>query len=107
MFHWTSEFWNSSHPLVSVDSASPVTRVQPVAGSPGTHFGASTAVVPVLHQTAYIAITAFLINLVIAVVLTVVARLVHLPEGTDETQPAHYTADPEEAPVPVPVKTAP
>ena len=80
---------------------------QPVAGSPGTHFGASTAVVPVLHQTAYIAITAFIINLVIAVVLTVVARLVHLPEGTDETQPAHYTADPEEAPVPVPVKTAP
>jgi solute:Na+ symporter, SSS family len=80
---------------------------QPVAGSPGTHFGASTAVVPVLHQTAYIAITAFLINLVVAVVLTVVARLVHLPEGTDETQPAHYTADPKEAPVPVPVKSAP
>ena len=34
MFHWTVEFWNSSHPLVSVDSASPVTSVQPVAGSP-------------------------------------------------------------------------
>jgi len=80
---------------------------QPVAGSPGTHFGASTAVVPLLHQTAYIAITAFGINLVVAVVLTAAARLLHLPEGTDETQPAHYTADPEEAPVQVPVKTAP
>jgi solute:Na+ symporter, SSS family len=80
---------------------------QPVAGSPGTHFGASTAVVPVLHQTAYIAITAFLINLVVAVALTAAARLLHLPEGTDETQPAHYTADPEGAPVPVPVETAP
>jgi SSS family solute:Na+ symporter len=80
---------------------------QPAAGAPGTHFGASTAVVPVLHQTAYIAISAFVINLVVAVVLTVVARLVHLPDGPDETQPAHYTADPEEAPVTVPVKSAP
>jgi SSS family solute:Na+ symporter len=80
---------------------------QPVAGAPGTHFGASTAVVPVLHQTAYIAISAFVINLFVAVVLTVAARLLHLPDGTDETQPAHYTADPEEAPVPVPVKSAP
>jgi solute:Na+ symporter, SSS family len=80
---------------------------QPVAGEPGTHFGASTAVVPVLHETAYIAITAFGINLVVAVVLTAASRLLHLPDGTDETQPAHYTADPEEGPVPVPVKTAP
>jgi SSS family solute:Na+ symporter len=80
---------------------------QPVAGSPGTHFGASTATVPLLHQTAYIALTAFVINLVVAVVLTWVFRLLRLPEGTDETQPAHYTADPEDAPVPVPVKAAP
>jgi SSS family solute:Na+ symporter len=80
---------------------------QPVAGEPGTHFGASTAVVPVLHETVYIAITAFVVNLLVAVVLTFAARLLRLSPGTDETQPAHYLADPEEGPLPVPVKTAP
>jgi SSS family solute:Na+ symporter len=81
---------------------------QPAAGEPGTHFGASTAVVPLLHQTAYIAITAFVINLAVAVVLTFAARLLHLPGGTDETQPAHYTADPQGAPAPAaPVPAAP
>jgi SSS family solute:Na+ symporter len=79
---------------------------QPVAGEPGTHFGASTAVVPVLHETVYIAITAFLVNLVVAVVLTFAARLLRLSPGTDETQPAHYLADPEETPVSESVKAA-
>jgi hypothetical protein len=45
---------------------------QPVPGVPGSHFGASTAVVPVLGHTAYIAVTAFVLNLVVALVLTVV-----------------------------------
>ena len=35
--------------------------------------------------------------------LTLIFNAVHLPAGTDETQPAQYTADPEEAPVTVPV----
>src|SRR5262249_35575573 len=43
---------------------------QPVPGTAGTHFGASTAVLPGLHQTVYIAVTAFVINLVVSVVLT-------------------------------------
>ena len=41
--------------------------------------------------------------------LTVVFRLVKLHAGTDETAPAHYTADPEptaEAAVPVTTVTA-
>jgi solute:Na+ symporter, SSS family len=80
---------------------------QPVPGSAGTHFGASTAVVPVLHQTLYIAVTAFVINLVVSVVLTLVLRALRAPAGTDETQPADYLADPAPAPVRVPVKTAP
>jgi SSS family solute:Na+ symporter len=78
---------------------------QPVAGDPGSHFGASTAMVPGLGHTAYIAITAFVINLVVTVVLTAVFRAVKLPDGTDETQPAHYTADPEDAAAPVPAGT--
>jgi solute:Na+ symporter, SSS family len=79
--------------------------LQPVAGVAHSHFGASTAPVPLIHQTMYIAFTAFVINLVIAVVLTLVFRAAKLPEGTDETQPANYTADPE-APAPVPVAAA-
>jgi SSS family solute:Na+ symporter len=78
-----------------------------VTGSAGTHFGTPTAVVPVLHQTVYIAVTAFVINLVVSVVLTLVLRALRAPAGTDETQSADYLADQAPAPVPVPVKTAP
>jgi solute:Na+ symporter, SSS family len=51
-----------------------------------------------LNHTVYIALTALVINLVVAVVLTLVFRLVKLPAGTDGTVPAHYLADPEGAP---------
>ena len=81
---------------------------QPVPGTAGSHFGASTAVVPVLHQIVYIAVTAFVINLVVSVVLTLVLRAVRAPAGNDETRPADYLADREpEPPAPVPVKAAP
>jgi hypothetical protein len=40
---------------------------------------------------------AFIINLVVAVVLTVAFRALRLAEGSDETSPASYTADPEQA----------
>ncbi|HEU5388572.1 MAG TPA: sodium:solute symporter [Streptosporangiaceae bacterium] len=80
----------------------------PVPGVPGSHFGASTATVPILNHTAYIAVTALVINVVIAVVLTVAFRLARLPAGTDETAPAHYVADPDGTPgTPVPVTTLP
>jgi SSS family solute:Na+ symporter len=66
----------------------------PAPGVPGSHFGASTANVPGLNHTVYIALTALVINLVVAVLLTAVFRLANLPAGTDETAPAHYHADP-------------
>jgi solute:Na+ symporter, SSS family len=69
---------------------------QPVAGEPGTHFGASTAIVPGLGHTAYIAVTAFVLNLVVAVLLTWVFRALKLPGGADETRPEQYVADPED-----------
>jgi solute:Na+ symporter, SSS family len=77
----------------------------PAPGTPNSHFGASTANVPVFNHTVYIALTAFVINLVVAAVLTVIFRLAKVPAGTDETASANYTADPEGAPgaaVPVP-----
>ncbi len=58
------------------------------------NFGGSTAEIPGLGQMGYIAITAFVLNLVVTVVLTLVMRyLVKAPEGTDATIPADYFAD--------------
>jgi solute:Na+ symporter, SSS family len=66
----------------------------PAPGVPGSHFGASTAIVPGLNHTVYIALTALVINLVVAAALTVVFRLAKVPTGTDETTPGQYLADP-------------
>jgi SSS family solute:Na+ symporter len=43
-----------------------------------------------------------LINLIVAVVLTVIFRAAKVPQGADETLPHQYTADPGEAAVPAP-----
>ena len=59
----------------------------------GHHFGASTAPVPFWGEKWYIAATAFVINVVIAVVLTLIFKAVRLPAGADETQRAHYVAE--------------
>ncbi|MEP7024079.1 MAG: sodium:solute symporter [Actinomycetota bacterium] len=75
----------------------------PVPGQANSHFGGSTALV--FGHTVYIAVVALIINLVIAVVLTLVFRVFRLPAGTDETQPGHYTADPETGP-PAPAPAA-
>jgi solute:Na+ symporter, SSS family len=73
----------------------------PVAGQANSHFGGSTATI--LGHTMYIAIAAFVINVVVSVVLTAVFRAVRLPAGADETSPASYEADAEPVAVPVPV----
>jgi SSS family solute:Na+ symporter len=66
----------------------------PAAGVPGSHFGGSTANVPIFNHTVYIALTALVINLVVAAALTGVLRLAKIPAGVDETLPGHYLADP-------------
>jgi SSS family solute:Na+ symporter len=65
-------------------------------GGGQAHFGASTA--PVFGHVTYIAITALVVNLVVAVVLTLIFRAIRLPNGYDETRPAHYSADPVDGP---------
>jgi solute:Na+ symporter, SSS family len=65
----------------------------PVPGTPGSHFGGSTAPIPFFGQNGYIALTAFVINLIVAIVLTLIFRAAKLPAGTDETQPHHFVAD--------------
>jgi SSS family solute:Na+ symporter len=76
-------------------------------GGGQAHFGASTA--PVFGHVIYIAIAAFILNLAVAIVLTPIFRAIKLPAGTDETLPAHYTADPADGPaaaVPAPAATS-
>jgi len=65
----------------------------PVPGRPGSHFGGPTATVPILGQKAYIALTAFALNVVVVVVLTAVFRASHVPAGTDGTVVDDYVAD--------------
>jgi solute:Na+ symporter, SSS family len=45
-------------------------------------------------HTFYIGLSAIVLNLVVAVVLTLIFRAVRVPEGTDETSPLEYRADP-------------
>jgi len=53
-------------------------------------------------HTVYIGLSAIILNIAIAVILTLVLRAARVPEGADETLPHQYTADPAQAPAPVP-----
>ncbi|MGZ4579661.1 MAG: monocarboxylate uptake permease MctP [Nocardioidaceae bacterium] len=65
----------------------------PVVGEPGSHFGGPLAVVPFTDTKGYIALTAFVINLVVAVLATALLRLLNVAEGTDQTRASDYHAD--------------
>ena len=64
----------------------------PAPGVPGSHFGGSTANVPGFNHTVYIALTALVINLVVAAVLTAVFRLAKLRPAW--TRPCAATTTP-------------
>jgi SSS family solute:Na+ symporter len=65
-----------------------------------SHWAASTDLE--FGHTVYIGLTAILLNIAIAIVLTLIFRAVRVPQGADETLPHHYTADPVDAPAPTP-----
>ncbi|HEX3711394.1 MAG TPA: sodium:solute symporter [Trebonia sp.] len=71
-----------------------------VASPTSSHWAGSSDIE--FGHTVYIGISAVILNLVIVVVLTPVLKAVRAPEGPDETLPHQYTADPEDAPAPVP-----
>ena len=76
----------------------------PAPGEPGTHFGASTDILPVINHTIYIGLTGLVINLVISVLLTLLFRAVKLPGRLGRDAAGAFVADPEPAtakPVPV------
>jgi solute:Na+ symporter, SSS family len=58
-----------------------------------SHFGSSLATVPGFDKLGYIALTALVINVAVAVVLTLVLRAVRTPPGRDQTTPDDYYAD--------------
>jgi solute:Na+ symporter, SSS family len=57
------------------------------------HFGASLDEVPFIGDKGYIAMTAFVLNLLVAVVVTFALRAMKTPDGVDETEPSDYHAD--------------
>ncbi len=57
------------------------------------HFGGPLAVFPGTDTKVYIAVIAFVANLLVAAVLTVVFRALGVGEGTDQTQADDYIAD--------------
>jgi SSS family solute:Na+ symporter len=64
--------------------------VNPVTGA---HFGGSLANIPGIAQLGYIAMTAFVLNLVVATVVSVALNAAKVPNGIDETIKGDYFAD--------------
>jgi solute:Na+ symporter, SSS family len=77
----------------------PNAKIKLVDGEPVTtvhgmrHFGSSIADFPFTNTKVYIAASALVINVVVAVVLTVIFRAIKAPEGTDGTEPEDYRSD--------------
>lgn len=57
------------------------------------HFGGPLVTFPGTDTQVYIALVAFLVNLLVAIVLTVVFRAIRLAEGVDRTRAQDYYAD--------------
>jgi SSS family solute:Na+ symporter len=64
--------------------------INPVTGG---HFGGSLALIPGMEKMGYIAVTAFVLNVGIAVVLSGLLNAARVYNGSDETIPFDYFAD--------------
>lgn len=64
-----------------------------VASAATDHFGGSLAEIPGLGDMGYIAMTAFALNLVTLVAVTLVLNALKVPNGSDVTKPGDYHAD--------------
>jgi len=72
-----------------------VAYLQPSPSNPDVqHFGSLTALPPFAETTkVYIAVTAFVLNLAVAALATLLLRAGQVPEGRDSTRPDDYYAD--------------
>jgi solute:Na+ symporter, SSS family len=75
-----------------------------VSSPTASHWAGSSDIV--FGHSIYIGISAVVLNLVIAVVLTVILNAVKVPGGADETLPHQYTAEPEAEPALAPAGVA-
>jgi SSS family solute:Na+ symporter len=57
------------------------------------HFGGSIAAFPFTSVTVYIGISAFVVNAVVTVVLTLILKAVRVKDTSDTTRPSDYGAD--------------
>ena len=64
-----------------------------VASPTQAHFGGSAAAIPGIGQPGYIGLTAFVLNVAVTMVLTLVLKAATAAEGMDATSPGDYTAD--------------
>ena len=65
----------------------------PKVGDPGSHFGSPLEAFPGTETLVYIGLTSILLNLLVALVLSVVLRALGVDEGVDQTHPDDYRAD--------------
>jgi solute:Na+ symporter, SSS family len=87
----------------------------PVVGDPDSHFGGSVAPLTVFgweitDNLIYFGLTALVLNLIVATILTLLFRIARVPAGVDDTRPGDYHADagdPEVADELDPIKTPP
>jgi solute:Na+ symporter, SSS family len=70
-----------------------ITAYQQINPATGKHFGSSVGAIDVIGKSGYIALTAFVINVIVAAVLTVVLNALKAPTGTDVTRATDYRAD--------------
>jgi len=63
------------------------------------HFGSPLATFPFTETKVYIALTALLLNVLVAVLLTLLFRAMRAPAGADATEPSDYYADAPSEPV--------
>ncbi|MGH8860921.1 MAG: monocarboxylate uptake permease MctP [Jatrophihabitantaceae bacterium] len=85
--------------VVAYQQTAPNTKTDLVNGEPHTiasgtkHFAAPIADFPFTSTKVYIAVTALLLNIIVAVVLTLVLRAMKAPAGIDATEPEDYFSD--------------
>jgi SSS family solute:Na+ symporter len=90
MVYGTVEAYRQQVPV----SVTKLVNGQAVTTVTGTrHFGSPLANFPFTNTLVYIAVSALVVNIVVAVVLTVLLRAVRVPAGVDETEPGDYAAD--------------
>ncbi len=70
-----------------------VQAYQVINPATGKHFGGSLDIIPGIGQLGYIAVTAFVLNLLVTVLLTLALNAGKISNGRDATEPGDYFAD--------------